>query len=73
MEDVATRFVRPRWAAWLARARQEERRVETGLTRTDIERMRGQLFFDGPERGRRLSRYWLLLLSAVIASAGARI
>jgi hypothetical protein len=29
------------------------------------------LFFDGPERGRRLSRYWLLLpLAAVIASAG---
>jgi uncharacterized membrane protein len=29
------------------------------------------LFFEGPERNRRLSRYWLLLpLSAVIASAG---
>jgi uncharacterized hydrophobic protein (TIGR00271 family) len=43
----------------------------TGLTHADIERMRGQLFFEGPERNRRLSRYWLLLLlAAVIASAG---
>ena len=43
----------------------------TGLTQVDIQRMRHQLFFEGPERGRRLSRYWLLLpLSAVIASAG---
>jgi uncharacterized membrane protein len=33
--------------------------------------MRDQLFFDGPERNRRLSRFWLLLpLPAVIASAG---
>ena len=33
--------------------------------------MRDQLFFDGPERNRRLSRFWLLLpLAAVIASAG---
>src|SRR5215469_4789014 len=33
--------------------------------------MRDQVFFEGPERKRRLSRYWLLLLlSAVIASAG---
>jgi len=32
--------------------------------------MRDQLFFEGPERNRRLSRYWLLLpLSAVIAAA----
>jgi uncharacterized membrane protein len=37
----------------------------------DIEQMCGQVFFEGPERGRRLSRYWLLLLlSAVIATAG---
>jgi hypothetical protein len=43
-----------------------------GLTQADIQRMRDQLFFEGPERGRRLSRYGLLLpLSAVIASAGA--
>jgi hypothetical protein len=33
--------------------------------------MRDQLFFEGPARDRRLSRYWLLLpLSAVIAAAG---
>ena len=38
---------------------------------SDIARMRDQLFFEGPEAGRKLSRYWLLLLlSAVIASAG---
>ena len=43
----------------------------TGLAQIDIKRMRDQLFFEGPERNRRLSRYWLLLpLSAVIASAG---
>ena len=43
----------------------------SGLAQADIKRMRDQLFFEGPERGRRLSRYWLLLpLSTVIASAG---
>ena len=43
----------------------------TGLAPDDITRMRDQLFFDGPERHRRLSRFWLLLpLAAVIASAG---
>jgi len=43
----------------------------TSLTPGDIEQMRGQVFFEGPERGRRLSRYWLLLLlAAVIATAG---
>ena len=43
----------------------------TGLAQVDITRMRDQLFFEGPERSRRLSRFWLLLpLSAVIASAG---
>jgi hypothetical protein len=43
----------------------------TGLSEVDIQRMRDQLFFEGPGRGRRLSRYWLLLpLAAVIASAG---
>src|SRR5262249_738898 len=37
----------------------------------DVARMRDQVFFEGPERGRRLSRFWmLLLLAAVIASAG---
>ena len=43
----------------------------SGLAQADIKRMRDQLFFEGPERSRRLSRFWLLLpLSAVIASAG---
>ena len=43
----------------------------SGLAQADIKRMRDQLFFEGPERSRRRSRYWLLLpLSAVIASAG---
>jgi uncharacterized hydrophobic protein (TIGR00271 family) len=42
-----------------------------GVAHADIARMRDQVFFEGPERSRRLSRYWLLLvLSAVIASAG---
>jgi uncharacterized hydrophobic protein (TIGR00271 family) len=41
------------------------------LTAADLTRMRNQLFFEGPDRTRRLSRYWLLLpLSAVIAAAG---
>jgi uncharacterized hydrophobic protein (TIGR00271 family) len=45
--------------------------VVTSLTRVDIEQMRDQVFFEGPERNRRLSRYWLLMpLAAVIASAG---
>ena len=43
----------------------------TGLTKDDLQRMRDALFIEGPDAGRRLSRYWLLLpLSAVIASAG---
>jgi uncharacterized hydrophobic protein (TIGR00271 family) len=43
----------------------------TGLTPNDVQRMRDQLFVEGPERRRRLSKFWLLLvLSAVIASAG---
>jgi uncharacterized hydrophobic protein (TIGR00271 family) len=37
----------------------------------DVTRMRDQLFFEGPDLRRRMSRFWLLLvLSAVIASAG---
>ncbi len=43
----------------------------TGLAQDDITRMRDQLFFEGPERNRRLGRVWLLLLATVIASAGA--
>jgi len=40
-------------------------------TDADVVRMRDQLFFEGPEIKRRLSRFWLLLvLAAVIASAG---
>ena len=38
---------------------------------SDLARMREQLFFDGPDPGRKLSRFWALLtLAAVIASAG---
>jgi len=37
----------------------------------DLERMRTGLLFDGPERGRKLSRFWMLLaLAGIIASAG---
>jgi uncharacterized hydrophobic protein (TIGR00271 family) len=37
----------------------------------DLARMRDQLFFDGPDAARKLTRFWiLLLLAAVIASAG---
>lgn len=40
-------------------------------TAVDVARMRDQLFFEGPEEKRRLSRFWLLLtLAAVIAAAG---
>ncbi len=40
-------------------------------TVTDLARMREQLFVDGPETARKLSRFWTLLaLSAVIAAAG---
>ncbi len=40
-------------------------------TEADVARMRDKLFFEGEDLGRRLTRYWLLLvLSAVIAAAG---
>ena len=40
-------------------------------TPSDLERMRAALLFEGPERSRRLSRFWTLLtLATVIASAG---
>ncbi|MEI6701184.1 MAG: TIGR00341 family protein [Actinomycetota bacterium] len=43
----------------------------TGLQQSDLQRVRDQLFFEGPDLRRRLTRYWLLLpLSAVIAAAG---
>jgi uncharacterized hydrophobic protein (TIGR00271 family) len=42
-----------------------------GVVPADVTRMRDQLFFEGPDAGRRLSRYWLLLaLAAIIAAAG---
>ncbi len=42
-----------------------------GLGQDDLARMRNQLFFEGPEIRRQLSRFWLLLiLSTVIAAAG---
>ena len=38
----------------------------------DLRRMRDQLLFDGPDTGRKLSRFWtLLVLAAIIASAGS--
>ena len=38
---------------------------------TDLARMRGELLFDGAERGRKLSRFWaLLVLATVIATSG---
>jgi uncharacterized hydrophobic protein (TIGR00271 family) len=41
------------------------------VTATDVARMRDQLFFEGPDRPRRVSRFWVLLvLAAVIAAAG---
>ncbi len=41
------------------------------ITDADLTRMTGGLLFDGPDRARKLSRYWILLvLAAVIASAG---
>jgi len=42
-----------------------------GLTQDDVTRMRAQLFVEGPDRLRRLSKFWLLLiLAGVIATAG---
>lgn len=41
------------------------------VTPADVARMRDQLFFEGADLRRRLTRFWLLLiLAAVIASAG---
>ncbi|MGB0091853.1 MAG: DUF389 domain-containing protein, partial [Solirubrobacteraceae bacterium] len=41
------------------------------IAATDLARMRDALVFDGPERARKLSRFWaLLLLAAMIATAG---
>ncbi|GAA4380490.1 DUF389 domain-containing protein [Paeniglutamicibacter cryotolerans] len=39
--------------------------------RNDIETMRNTVLFDGPDRGHRLSRFWMLLtLSSMLAAAG---
>lgn len=41
------------------------------LPADELERMRDSVFVDGPDRGRRITRFWILLvLSATIASAG---
>ena len=41
------------------------------ITAADLERMRRDLLFDGPARGRKLSRFWtLLILASIIATAG---
>ena len=38
---------------------------------SDLARMRDQVFFEGAEAGRKLSRFWMLLvLAAIIAAAG---
>lgn len=43
----------------------------SGFTQADVHRMRDELFIEGREAHRRVSRFWLLLtLSAVIAAAG---
>ena len=56
----------PRWAGWMWL-----NHAVPGLADQDLQRIRDQLFFEGAERGRRLSRFWsLLLLAAVIATAG---
>jgi uncharacterized hydrophobic protein (TIGR00271 family) len=41
------------------------------IAESDLTRMRSELLFDGPESGRKLSRFWaLLVLAGIIASAG---
>ena len=41
------------------------------VTGADLLRMRDQLFYEGPEHGHRLTKYWsLLVLAAIIATAG---
>ena len=41
------------------------------VTTGDLDRMRDSCFFDGADLGRRLSRFWvLLILASIIASAG---
>lgn len=41
------------------------------LPAQDLQRMRDQLMFDGPDAGRKLTRFWvLLILAGIIATAG---
>jgi uncharacterized hydrophobic protein (TIGR00271 family) len=41
------------------------------ISAADLARMRYELLYDGPERGRKLSRFWaLLVLAGLIATAG---
>jgi hypothetical protein len=41
------------------------------LAAQDVDTMRQSVYFDGPEVGRKLSRFWILLvLASVIAAAG---
>jgi uncharacterized hydrophobic protein (TIGR00271 family) len=47
------------------------RRGMLSIAASDLTRMRAELFFDGEQRRRKLSRFWVLLvLSALIATAG---
>jgi uncharacterized hydrophobic protein (TIGR00271 family) len=51
--------------------RRGEEAMVLSIAAEDLDRMRRELLFDGPERGRKLSRYWMLLiLASVIAGAG---
>jgi uncharacterized hydrophobic protein (TIGR00271 family) len=45
--------------------------MKTRVGADDIARMREELFYEGADRGRKLSKFWLLLvLAGIIASAG---
>jgi uncharacterized hydrophobic protein (TIGR00271 family) len=51
--------------------RNEDAAMRASITDVDLVRMRDGLFFEGETRSSKLSRFWaLLILSAVIASAG---
>src|SRR4249919_3422340 len=43
----------------------------TMLAMNDVDTMRDSVLFDGPNKARRISRFWILLvLASIIASAG---
>ena len=42
------------------------------LAAQDLDTMRESVFFDGPEAGRKLSRFWILLVLAVDHRLGGR-